>query len=100
MKKDEIRQKKEEVLSMLPTKSKKELEEDYREMAKEFIDSSIYIESVYIATRKELGEEKTDAVFGDAEFIVNEWHTEREMDPENKAFMEKLIANKGEQNYE
>ena len=100
MKKDEIRQKKEEVLSMLPTKSKKELEEDYREMAKEFIASSIYIESVYIATREELGEENTNAVFSDAEYIVEAWHEQREMNPENKAFMEKLIANKGEQNYE
>lgn len=97
MKKDEIRQKKEEVLSMLPTKSKKELEEDYREMAKEFIDSSIYKESLYISIMEAFGEEKTKDIIAEADFIYEIRHKKLELSNGLKKLSGEVLNNKGDQ---
>lgn len=96
MERQEIIAKSEEVISLMPFKSKQYMEENYREMATELLDAKSYSECLFEATNEILGEEEARNVYERAEAIYEKETSsldekEEEVSSDQKAVLDKLF---------
>ncbi len=92
----EIIEKSENVISLIPFKSKQFVEESYKEMATELLDAKSYSDCLFEATNEILGEEETIAVYEKAEEIFEsevslDTDKEEEVSSEQKAVLDKMF---------
>lgn len=100
MERQEIIEKSQEVLSSILFKSKREIEENYREMATELLDAKIYGDTLDFAIMEHLDEEQATKVFDKAnEYYDDEFSLEdkpMEIPEEQKELFEQLFPTQGE----
>lgn len=100
MERQEIIEKSQEVLSSILFKSKREIEENYREMATELLDAKIYSDNIDDAIMTHLSKEQAIKVFDRANEIYDkEFSLEEEpceITEEDKEVLNLLFPMKGE----